>query len=611
MSEDTKTIRIAVPRHLQDCNGYCGPACALMVVDFTGSAKSPPVFAQNDFFKEIRDYAKKSADKRPVKSPAESLLSLLNDHTSGTTKWEKVYDEKSHVVAEKILQAVEDEKLPCLMLVSNGMHWVVSFGMQKKDDGTPAGLLMRDPAWSGMPKFYGLSIFPEKPIMIHTASPCACIQCDEKNQQAGHVNERYFTMEELLSHRGLQGTPDWEGNGAIALVPQGLQAAALRIPTSMIASVGAAGVPVANAQEKAGSAALAAVREHGLCGRSDSPPEWNDALQNATAGYPVLVKDPDDSRNDFYLVPLKSPQSNKNAFVLLDARTLALREVSLLENWQLPAFPSDQKDQQKISQSNVVFADGTSAKFSANQIQANKNNLVWKPSAASILPYSPLKEFFVQHPITEAPTAIYMTQVGEVYGHLAAEEILPAKPQTMMQTPSSKWKYVAGMSLGLGMAAAALHFKPEKVSEPIVIEKIPTKEIEVLKNEITQRDEIITRMKNNEKDREKLHEQEVNVLQKHIDKLKFSIVEKEKQNVDLQKKIASQVDTIRGLEAMIEKSKNHIQDYANDDKRNEIISRDNTIRDLRAIIENLRKQKNPRDPINPRVEVVPNKPREN
>ena len=70
-----------------------------------------------------------------------------------------------------------------------------------------------------MPRFFGLSIFPKEPAVEHTHSPCQCLEADKP---PGTVHERYITMDELRSPRGLQGSPDWEGRGAIALVPENL-----------------------------------------------------------------------------------------------------------------------------------------------------------------------------------------------------------------------------------------------------------------------------------------------------------------------------------------------------------------------------------------------------
>ncbi len=223
MNPSTQTHRLKVSRHLQDFNGYCGPACAMMVVDFAGSAKSPPVYAQNELFREVRQYAKSTQDRRPMKSPAESLLSLVNDHAAGDTIWEKIYDPEPQQVAKTIVHSITEKLKPCLLLVSKGMHWVVAFGLQKKDDGSPAGVLMRDPAWAGMPKFYGLSVFPDKPTVEHTSTEtCKCLEaCTEGS--VGTVHERYFAMEELVSQRGLQGSIDWEGSGAIALIPDDIE----------------------------------------------------------------------------------------------------------------------------------------------------------------------------------------------------------------------------------------------------------------------------------------------------------------------------------------------------------------------------------------------------
>ena len=206
-------------------------------------------------------------------------------------------------------------------------------------------------------------------------------------------------MEELLSHRGLQGAPDWKEKGAIALIPRGGNAAAMQFSLSPASPA----LPLMQARAQAGEAAMNAVLEHGLCGRADSPSAWNGVLTGAKAGEPVLVKNPDDPRDDFFLVPMHpSAKSSKTALVVLDAKTLALREVSLAENWPIPALPSE-KDQQDLSRQNLVLADGVAARFHATEIKPNLSYLVWKPSAASILPYAPLKEFQVPHPFCQLP----------------------------------------------------------------------------------------------------------------------------------------------------------------------------------------------------------------
>ena len=461
MPPDTSIVRIEIPRHLQDCNGYCGPACALMIVDFAGSAKHPPVFAQHSFFREIREQAKRSADKRPIKSPAECLEQLVNDHAAGEVKWQKVYDANPQVVAEKIWHAVEQQKIPCMMMVSSGMHWVVPFGVMRKIQGEAAGMLVRDPAWSGMPRFYGLSVFPDKPLLDHGPQPCNCLKHADNHSDecTGQVHERYFSMEELLSHRGLQGAPDWKENGAIALIPRGGNAVAMQFSRSSASPA----LPLMQARVQAGDAAMKAVLEHGLCGRTDSPAAWNEILTGATAGEPVLVKNPDDPRDDFFLVPMHpSSKSNKTALVVLDAKTLLLREVSLAENWPIPALPSD-KDQQDLSRQNLVLADGVAARFHANDIQPNLSYLVWKPSAASILPYAPLKEFQVPHPQTGQTTSIYQTQDGVGFGHLGPDDFPTIEPSIPTPGKPGPWKVISGIAsaAALGMGVMQVLPKPE------------------------------------------------------------------------------------------------------------------------------------------------------
>ena len=311
------------------------------------------------------------------------------------------------------------------MMVNRGMHWVVAFGMLKKPDGTPSGLLMRDPAWAGMPKFYGLSIFPDEPAIEHCQSPCTCLEAinPNKNKRTGKVHERFFTIKELLSRRGLQGSLDWEGKGAIALVPEGSQTGPARLSKALVAGFGADKIGAAHPKEQAGEAALTAVRESGLTGQPDSPPEWDLALHNARAGEPILVKDPEDARDDFFLVPLlpENPDASQGAWAMLDAHTLELREVSLLEDWQAPILPTPD-DAQQAAEQKVTLPDGVTAKFSTKDLNPNRKNLVWQPSAAAVLPYWPVKEFTAAHPVSGEQVSIYLTQDGKPHGHLGPDE---------------------------------------------------------------------------------------------------------------------------------------------------------------------------------------------
>lgn len=227
-------------------------------------------------------------------------------------------------------------------------------------------------------------------------------------------------------------------------------------------------MPEDNPIDQAGGAALRAVREHGLCGRADSPPEWDKALGGARAGDPILVKDPDDPRDDYFLVPLipSIPASKRAAWVTLDTKTLALREASLLENWKTPAFPDENSgDADRASQQSHTLPDGTVARFNKEDLTPNKNNLVWKASAASILPYWPLKELTAAHPATGEPVSIYVTQDGRVYSQLLPDDAGPPPPRVPQTDkppravkPKSRVLRAVVTGLGLGAAAAGCYF---------------------------------------------------------------------------------------------------------------------------------------------------------
>ena len=421
--DSSAPVRLGVPRHLQDCNGYCGPACVMMVHSGTGGT----VQAQHEMYRRVREHARQANDRRPVKSPAESLLTLLNAH-GGT--WEKMFHPEPRPVAARIVDAVERAGQPCLLLISKGMHWVVAFGRTLRDDGSVAGVLLRDPAWAGMPGFFGLTTVPEKPTFTHSAqSPCHCLASDHP---PGSVHERYLALDELLSPRGLQGSPDWEGKGALALVPAASAAAAPPGPArgdGAMGPTGPTGPAGSPSSDDPRAAAMREAREHGLYGRPDSPPDWQAILHGGQPGQPILVKDPDDPRDDFYLVPVQGKNSVllRTAWILLDPVTLRLREASLLDNWMVPAFPGDQ-DANNLANSDVTLPDGTRHRFRKSDLHPNRQNLVWAASAASILPYWPLKEFTALHPVTGDPVSIYTTQHGEICTTLGPDDA-PAPPK--------------------------------------------------------------------------------------------------------------------------------------------------------------------------------------
>ncbi|MCU0796051.1 MAG: hypothetical protein MUF31_08965 [Akkermansiaceae bacterium] len=182
------------------------------------------------------------------------------------------------------------------------------------------------------------------------------------------------------------------------------------------------------------TAALSQTREHGLWGRADSPTEWQAALDGATPGDPVLVKSPDDRRDDFFLVPMQPRHpAARTAWVILDRVTLKLREASLLDHWPVPAFP-DEKDRTRLSQMSLILPDGTPARFRADDLRPNLKNLVWKPTEAAILPYRPIKEFIAAHPLTREPISLYLTQEGDVLTDFDGE------PQETQETPRSSRK---------------------------------------------------------------------------------------------------------------------------------------------------------------------------
>jgi hypothetical protein len=210
--------------------------------------------------------------------------------------------------------------------------------------------------------------------------------------------------------------------------------------------------------------ALVQAREHGLWGRADSPPEWQKALECASPGDPILVKDPSDPRDDFYLVPILplDPAAIRSAWIMLDTVTFRLREAALLDHWKCPAFP-DENDTKQIARNLLVLPDGTQAQFKPKDLKPNSKNLVWRAGDASILPYWPHKEWIAPHPLTGEPVSIFVTQEGEVLtnptgsSHPASASSEPSgKPSPIRWLPA----LIAGLAIGMTLQAWRQDRKP-------------------------------------------------------------------------------------------------------------------------------------------------------
>lgn len=311
--------------------------------------------------------------------------------------------------------------------------------------------------------------------------------------------------------------------------------------------------------EEAGEAALREVREHGLSGRADSPLDWDAVLNGARAGEPIFVKDPDDSRDDFYLVPLipANPASIRGAWVMLDPQTLKLREASLLENWKALAFPDDDSgDAEKASKQTHTLPDGTLAKFKKEDLKPNTKNLVWKVSAASMLPYWPLKEWTAPHPVTGLPVSIYATQDGEIYSQLLPDEVEtkaegPKKeyqkmPQKVAKPPSKALNVILGC-MSLGLLVSTIYFASSG-------NKAEDEAAKVLEEQRGKLDDGNTQIDDQQKLIDELNREIVRLKENQSDQI-ISLENQNKQvrneNIELKRKLSSQLATIKQHEIKI------------------------------------------------------------
>jgi hypothetical protein len=437
------STRLDVPRHLQDCYGYCGQACVMMVhcgYDTTGANT-----AQHSHWQTVRQHMVQTFSLwalPPIFSTPEGLLQVL---AVPGRSWVKVFNTDPWEVAKRIIYSIETRKQPCLILINKGAHWVVAFGVHRGTSGALKSVLTRDPAWGPNMPLLRDPKPPKNPPKhdkhaAHTQQgqhlECTCLKRDKDpahSMPTGTTYERIFSVDYqntgLLSTGGLKDSTDYAQKNhttcALALVaPISPEAAAeLSDPKKWPPPAS----PNTGAKPGGGDpaeAALLAAREYGLSG-PDAHPEWRAVFDGGRAGTPILVKTPGDPDGHYYLVPIQPRRPGpRSGYVILDARTLHLHEAALLDHWTVPSFPTKQ-DAEKIAAQEILLPDGRRHRFSEADLHANTQNLVWQASAASILPYAPLREFTARHPITGVPVSIYITQGGEIYTSLGLRD-LPA-----------------------------------------------------------------------------------------------------------------------------------------------------------------------------------------
>ena len=78
--------------------------CNRRLKDAQQPDKPEAVEGQHEMFRRVRAHAKQANDRRPVKSPAEGLLTLLEP---SARKWRKVFHAEPGPVAAQIIRAVE------------------------------------------------------------------------------------------------------------------------------------------------------------------------------------------------------------------------------------------------------------------------------------------------------------------------------------------------------------------------------------------------------------------------------------------------------------------------------------------------------------------------
>jgi hypothetical protein len=389
---------LAVPYHQQDTDTYCGAACAQMVLASMGANLA----SQDVLYTDGRNH---TAELAAWYNPPDGIQWVLNDRRPGG--WFALFAlDTEDALSRKLVWTLHHYQVAAVALVFSGDHWVVVRGY----DATAAPATSDDVSysinafdinnpWPPVPAFFGHA--PPQPPPHGAADGCG------GGGLRGVANEHiaYATWQSQYMTPNVYGTA-WAGKFVAVCDPDPPPSR----PGRLMAQVARGGGTALMAAASVGTLAMAGVSRYGL----DQRPDWGPALNNATAGTPLLVQRLDAVDSYYYIVPFTDASGDVRAAVSVNARTGDYRQSIMVDPGGpgiLTGLDDDQIRALTIGKKfNLPNRQGRL--FVREEAAALSPTLVWQPCLESLSPFYPF------HLVSVGAFNLYVRVDGQVFTEL-------------------------------------------------------------------------------------------------------------------------------------------------------------------------------------------------
>ena len=364
------TENLAVPYHQQDTDYYCGAACAQMVLSSMGAALA----SQDVLYTDGRNH---TAELAAWYNPPDGLQWVMNDRRPGG--WFALFSlDTEDALSRKLVWTLHHYQVAAIALVFGGNHWVVVRGY----DATAAPATSDDVGFNII-AFDINNPWPPVPAGGQPPPHGAADGCGS-GAMRGVSNEHvaYATWQASYMTANAYGTT-WAGKFVAVCDPDPPAIG----PGRLMAQVARPGGVSLMAATSVGALAVNGAQQYGLDQRTD----WGPALNNSTAGAPLLVQRLDAVDSYYYIVPFADANGGVRAAVSVNARTGDYRQSIMVE----PGGPGiltglSEAQIRALTINTKVDLPGRQGRlFIRAEAFSLSPTMVWQPCLESLSPFYP------------------------------------------------------------------------------------------------------------------------------------------------------------------------------------------------------------------------------
>ena len=373
--------------HLQDSDEYCGAACAQMVLD--SSPINRGILPQNQLYTESQN---NSVEPAIWFSPPDGLKYVMNHNDSRGFGFFSLVDTPTDndVRTTQIINTINLYKVAPIVLINNGLHWVVVYGYEVDPEAEPRQIKL----------YVNNPYYDSGKIVMHTSGGDAC-----PNNPLARITDSEVPYDiwirDYLTKASFGSVDNWNGKYVAICDPAPVEKKILKPFAFKKYTEGNQLINPYQAKEFA----MKAIKKHNLFTNKMSVKY----LKKLIPGEPKLVKRIDRKNDYYYIVPIQDVAKNIRAMINIDARFGTLREAGTGQNIQHP-LQFKALSHVKIKK---AIGDKINLKKGVTKIYkeaiSNYPMLVWRPCLQSFSPFWPF------HLVSLGNQKIFISLDGKVF----------------------------------------------------------------------------------------------------------------------------------------------------------------------------------------------------